>query len=506
MKKLLLILFIILCLLPFVNFGQLPVKCQYHHVVGKPTFNATEVGCISIDYTNNVVWEYYRNNISVASVNRWRLLVNPKAVAHYLSDTSIVGVDGADATVTIGDINTVTGAPGSSASVVVTDVDADPSVAELEFDFTIPRGNTGAVGGDPTRFPFIVVFPSGGNDTPEIQRAVDSAFVTGQSVHLVGILQMASGVEIPKNIKYIHITGGAELWATNNSAWTYFYSDVPTSVSDAEDVYTNRIMDFSNLKLRGWNSGAGQQQTGFDLMAGENVKFTNIKGFNLKRFIDATFHLKSHFLDLESNACIDGLIIRSGFGRYTGATLENSASNTPTVINFRSVGAGWSNIGLGIYDVSLPLVDGLEIEGGYHNIGYDHNSTSSTSMGVNLSRLHFECASPCGIATVRITSSTMTHVIDQPNHIKPGIFVKVVVLGGGYPTVMIKNSSNQRVLHDDVNPILQSANGVGWKFFNCDQPFVASKMATIFTGATMTNHCADRSSGLSRWCIVSGPM
>jgi len=453
-------LLLFLLLIPSMMFGQYNRDVYMCKYVGKPTVLAPSNNTISIDCTNNTVWLGSRTN------NTWSDITSTPTGQGYLAK----------------------GQKGDKGDK------GDAGVCP-----TCPPS-----GGTSGKFPFIVVFSNGTNDTPTIQKAVDSAYVTGQSVQLIGILKMASGVKIPKDIEFLDIGGGARLDAINNNAWTYFYSETPTSVTEAEGVYTNRRLYFHDLELRGWNSGAGQQQVGFDLMASENARYINLKGYNLKRFIDLTFALKTRVESCEANACIDGLVIRSGSGRYNGATLENASSNTCTVVDFRVYGTLWTNTGISVADASLVELNGIELEGGFMNIGIDYDCTASTSTGLNLSRVHFEAAIPCSIAVIRIKSSTMLHVIDQPNLIKPSILVEVIPINGGYPNVKFTNSSNQRVLFDDVNPILKTAVGVGWKFDNCDQPFVAYKMPKIFTGATMTNSCV-RENGLSRWCIVNSP-
>ncbi len=470
-------LLLFLLLIPVITTAQTNRVRDYSVSCGKPLNAGTTTYQINKDTCNNTYYRWVSNKWNAIESSN----LNPYSGKGEKGDKGDPGVQG---------VQGIQGATGSQGVQGIPGVKGADGVCP-----PCPINNTYTAG-------TIYVFTNGVDDTQSIQRAIDSSNANFRPIIKVGVLKRGSGVIIDPT-KNIWISGGTEL-AINDNAWTFYACPLPANSQDAEDRYTNAMRVFENMTIRGWNSGANQKQTGFDLMAGENNRYINIKGFNLKRFIDLTFALKTRVESCEANACIDGLIIRSGNGRYPNATNSNSCSNTCTVVDFRSYGATWTNIGLGVYDASLVKVDGLEIEGGYHNIGYDHSSIGLSSTGMDLTRVHFECALPCGIAAIRITSSTMLHIIDQPNMVKPSIMVQVVPYAGGYPNVKFRNVTNQRVFFDDVNPILKSAVGVGWMFENCDHPFVAYKMVKIFTGVTMTNSCI-RENGLSRWCIINSP-
>jgi len=247
-----------------------------------------------------------------------------------------------------------------------------------------------------------------------------------------------------------------------------------------------------------------QAQTGFDLQCSEGLVINFVEFHSLKLNGDFAFGLRTDLDNNESVNCIDGLKVASAYGKYPDATIENSAPNGTTIRNYRFVGASNSNVAIRIADCSECFVQNPVLEGHKMNIGIDWDCVSPTSTPANIDRIHWEAANPAGIVVIRIKSSTMTHVINNPNMIKPSMMVEVVVASGGFPNVKFTNVSNQRVYFDDVNPILKSAVGVGWKFDNCDHPFVAYKMPKIFTGVAMTNSCV-RENGLSRWCIVNPP-
>jgi len=349
--------------------------------------------------------------------------------------------------------------------------------------------------------PFNTVFDNGVDNRAALQAAIDDSYISAKPIWIIGNnFKMSGGVVIPKDIKNLQIECSCIIVATNSNTWTLFSSPVPINVADAEGVYTNRRLVFNNIVFH----GQGKAQTMFDLQAGEAIVYNNIEGKTLKLGIDNSFGLRSIINNPEFIHCTDNIKTKSAAGKYPDATAENSAPNGTVIRDARSVADGSGNVGFLTADCSLCKIDGVVLEGTKHNIGLDWDCSSSTSTPAFMERIHFEGAAPCGIAVVRIKSSTMTHVIDNPNMIKPSIMVEVIPTGGGYPNVKWINVSNQRVFFDDVNPILKGSTGVGWKFENCDSPFVEYKMAKLFTGVNMTKSCI-RENGLSRYCIVDPP-
>lgn len=351
-------------------------------------------------------------------------------------------------------------------------------------------------------FPFNVVIDNGVDNRQAVIAAFEDSYTSAKPIWLIGNdFKMSGGVLIDvKRAKSIQVNGSGIIVATNSNVWTLFGCALPTNVAEAEGVNTNVRYVFNNLVFH----GQGKAQTMFDLQATEGAVYNNIEGKNLKLGIDNTFGLRSIISNPEFIHCTDGIKSRSAAGKYPDATAENSAPNGTVVRDARSVADGSGNIAFSFSDCSLCEIDGVVIEGTKHNVGVDWDCSSSTSTPSTTRRYHFEGAVPCGIAALRIKSSTMTHIIDNPNMIKPSMMVEVIPSGGGYPNVKWMNVSNQRVYFDDVNPILRTAVGVGWKFENCDSPFVEYKMAKLFTGVNMTNSCV-RENGLSRWCIYDKP-
>lgn len=442
MKKILLFL-----LFPLSLFAQAirdEYICTY---VGKPTIQASNNNAISVDCTNRKVYKYYKPAL------RWDDITTTAQGQEYLrqGDTGPAGPQGAK---------------------------GDPGVCP-----PCPGGG----GAD-----IYHIVSNGVDDTPAIQRAVDSSYVTGRSVWLDGKLKMSGGIKFKKDHIYIHVRGMAELQATNNNTWTFFYSDSPANVQEAEGVYAFRKVTFENLILKGLGN-----QTGFDMQATEGAAYNHIWCYDMKVGFDFTFALRTRIIQCEANNCIDGFIIQSGSGQYTGATTSNSCSNGGTLQDNRVYAGSNTNTGVKTSDVSLQKIDGLVLEGGKFNTGVEYNNTSSTSTGFQGERIHFEAGQPCSIAVVKLRSSTSIHSIGWSNFIKPSVYVLTESLG--YPFVNISNVANQRIYWDGVSKIFNSGNGTSWKFSQCDNPINATDLPKMFTG-TISQGCGV-GAGANKWCI-----
>jgi len=135
MKKLFLLLF----LLPLFITAQ-PVRDEYFTIKGKPTIAASNTNAKSVDFTNKQVWNYTK------LTNVWSLVTDTNIIKMYLGGSSTSGTNGKDAIINIGSVQTLTGAPGTPASVVITDINPNPSEATFNFNFTIPQGQQGVQG------------------------------------------------------------------------------------------------------------------------------------------------------------------------------------------------------------------------------------------------------------------------------------------------------------------------------------------------------------------------
>ena len=357
-----------------------------------------------------------------------------------------------------------------------------------------PTSGGGGSGSTPNIY-YIVT--NGVDDQPAIQRAVDSSYVTGRSITLDGKLKLSKGVRIQKDHRYLNIKGMAELEATNENIWTFFYSDPPQNVTEAESIYAFRKINFEHLILKGKN----KKQNGFDLHATEGAIYYHIWCYDLNTAINISFGLRNWVNFCEVNCCVDGVLVQSGAGRYidnTGNTTSTSCSNGTVIDNLRAYGCeNVSNVGLKIYDASLVKVDGLVVEGHQFNIGLDENNTSSTSTGLNAERIHFECRLPAKVAVIKIRSSTAIHTINRPNFIKPSTYVLTESVG--YPFVNIMNAENQRIYWDGASKIFSSGSGTSWKFTQCDEPFHTQSNISKMFDRVMNQGCGI-GSGANSWC------
>lgn len=342
------------------------------------------------------------------------------------------------------------------------------------------------------------IITNGVDDSPAIQRAVDSSLVTGREVFIDGIAKMSKGIKIAKNQSIVIRGTLAKITATNTGTWTFFYSDPPQNVVEAESIYAFRKVKFIDIVLQGQGT-----QNAYDLHATEGARYEGLWAYDMQTGFNLTFSLRGRVIQCEANNCIDGLVIQSGVGRYidnTNNTTSTSCSNGVTVEDFRAYGGANSNTGIAVKDASLVSVDGLVLEGQKFNIGYDFQAMSPTSTGMDGKRIHFEAKYPCTIAAIKIRSSTMSHVIDFPNFIKPSVFV-AVDNAGGYPQINIRNVSNQRIYFNGTTPVFNNGSGSSWKFTNCDNPINATDLQKMFT-QTIGQGCGT-GAGANRWCIDS---
>jgi len=340
-----------------------------------------------------------------------------------------------------------------------------------------PQGPAGSGSGGSTTQSIYHIITNGVDDSPAIQRAVDSSYKTGREVFIDGFAKMSHGIKVAKDQSIIIRGTTAKITATNTGTWTFFYSDAPATVQEAEGVYAFRKIKFIDMVLQ----GQGTQNT-FDLHASEGASYERLWAYDMQTGFNLAFSLRSRVIQCEANNCVDGLVIQSGVGRYvnnTNNTTSTSCSNGVTVEDFRAYGGLNSNTGIKVLDASLVSVDGFVAEGQKFNIAYDYQAMSSTSTGMNLNRMHLETKYPCTISAIKIRSSTMSHVIDFPNLIKPSMLVSVDD-AGGYPQINIKNISNQRLFWDGVNPVFSNTTGSSWKFTNCDNPINPTDITKMF--------------------------
>lgn len=486
---------------------NIKIRDTYHGKGGKPTFIPATTNAIAADSILKKSWRYKGGSSGWVEI--------PAASA--MNPFKVGGLNGKDAVVSVKSVSTTTTAPGTNANVVITDSNTDPSVAELNFGISIPqgqkgdKGDPGTGGGGSVTLPFNIVIDNGTDNRAQLQAAIDNSYITGKQIWILGLrFPMSGGVIVPKNMPYLYIDGTAKLVAINSNTFTFISSPVPINRADAEDVYTNRKIVIQNIGFEGIND----MQTGIDLMCTEGAIYYNIEGKNLKLIINNTFGLRSDIRNIEGIHCYDGVKVQSGIGRYPDATIENAAPNGTVITNFRWVADATSNVAVLIKDCSGCKIDYITIEGDKSNIGVDWDCTSPSATGALIDIIHYEGAQPCGIALIRIKSSTMFHTISNLNTIKPSIYVEVIPLSSGNPDVEINTSSNQRVLFTGT-PVFKTQKGVMWTFNRTDNPLTDRwyqndrwwAYTDLFTGAPMQLVCGRESlagvnSGL---CILRNP-
>ncbi len=464
MKKLL----YLLLLIPALCFSQ-PVRSPNLYlkgVVGKPTITPTSLNDFAVDFYNKVI--YRSASTSSTSTNKWVVESDTnirKVFFPALASQGPQGIQGPQGPV---------GLTGPAGKDGVCPPCAGTSSSDIYHIIT-----------------------NGIDDTPAIQRAVDSSYRTGREVFIDGFAKMSGGIKIAKDQSIIIRGTLAKITATNTGTWTFFYSDAPATVQEAEGVYAFRKVKFIDIVLQGQGT-----QNAYDLHASEGARYEGLWAYDMQTAYNLTFSLRSRVIQCEANNCVDGLVIQSGVGRYvnnTGNTTSTSCSNGVTVEDFRAYGGANSNTGIKVLDASLVSVNGFVAEGQKFNIGYDYQAMSSTSTGLNLTRMHLETKYPCTVSAIKIRSSTMSHVIDFPNLIKPSTLVSVDN-AGGYPQINIKNVSNQRLFWDGTTPVFNNGSGSSWKFSNCDNPINATDIVKMFmqtiaigcgTGAGANKVCID---------------
>jgi len=447
---------LLLFLFPFISLAQ-PVRHPdmfWKGVDGKPTTTPPTLNSFAVDWKLKQVW---RSNSTVSTnLNKWVIEADTN-INRFFFPVQIKGDKGDP------------GTPGK--------------------DGVCPPCNGTAT----TDIYHIIT--NGVDDTPAIQRAVDSSYRTGREVFIDGFAKMSAGIKIKKDQSIVIRGTTAKITATNTGTWTFFYSDAPANVAEAEGVYAFRKIKFIDMVLNGQGT-----QSGFDLHATEGASYERIWCYDMREGINLTFALRTRVIQCESNTSNDGLIIQSGVNRYPNATTSNSCSNGVTVEDYRAFAGNNTNTGIKNYDASLTRIDGLVLEGFKFNIGLDHQSMSSTSTGLNVTRVHFESAQPATVSAIKIRSSTMSHIIDQPNLIKPSVFV-TVDNAGGYPQINIKNISNQRLYFNGTTPVFSNGSGSSWKFSNCDNPINTTDLQKMFTN-TISQGCGT-GAGANKWCIDS---
>jgi hypothetical protein len=483
MKKLLLLLL----LLPFMVEAQQVTRDEYlKGTTGKPTWTPANNNSYAPDYKVKQLWKYNKTNNTwaVESDTNVIKLYFPSGIKGDKGDTGAQGIQGVPG-VGIQGVAGPAGSQGIQGPQGIPGVGIKGDKGDPGVGIQGPKGDKGDTGncmGCPSsgaaNVPVIYVTTNGVDDADAIQRAVDSSYVNGKNIVLVGYLKMSHGVKIKNNHHFLSISGWARLTATGTQAFTFFYSDPPANNGEAEGVMTMRRISFNKIEI--W--GQGQTQTGYDIFASEGVEYSYLWGYDLKTHLDLTFALRSNVLMCEDNGCINGKVVRSGAGRYPGATNSNSCSNGTRITLSRTYAAMNTNTGISVSDASNVILDAPILEGGKFNMGIEYNAMSTTSTGLQVNNLHYEAAYPATIGVVSIRSSTMSHYITHPAFGKQSIYVKLDNGGVGYPNVTIDGISSNRIYWNGTDKIFNNTSG-NWTFSDCDDPMRSrTEIKKMFAG------------------------
>jgi hypothetical protein len=409
---------------------------EYHGANGKPTWAATGVNDLAIDYVNEQVWEYYTKSTTIAVTDRWRVVTDTITTNAYFGIKGDKGDKGDRGT-----------------------------------DGVCPSCPPTSGGWNASMFPFIIVVPNGVDDTQQLQRALDSSRVTMKSIPLFGTYKMSSGLIVAREHTFLNITGHARLVAINSNKWTFISSPLPPNNGDAEGAYTNRRINISMLHFYGMNNA----QSGINLQSSLGIEISHCYGWGLNTFIEMPFGLRGKIDMCEANGCRVGFVITSGVNRWQGAGSSTSCSNGAIFTNNRVYCQSWTDTAVIMVDASHLQMRNNVIEGHSAKVGLYYNSTSPTADGANLYDWHFELINGTTDAQLIIRSSTRTHILDRVYfYTNPawttmkGWHLKLE--GGGYKQIDFVNYSSGKSYDGSKGASIAHDAGTNYNFINCDDP------------------------------------
>lgn len=289
MKKLLLLLL----LLPALTLGQIRVPYEYYGK-GFPTVKPNVNHATFTDTTTGNVYRYY--------LQRWNVEENAyiKGQIGQKGDKGDTGAQGPQG------IQGVAGPMGP----------AGPKGADGVCPSCPPSGGTGV-------FPFIVLQPTGGDDTQIWRTAIASAKATSRSIYPFGTFKISGELSVDLDHFNFAIVGNqnAKLMVTTSSPITVIKRRTPVDNSEALNIGTFAKWQITGLTIQGFSN-----QIGIDCGPAYNTNISNNYFDGLKRGIWAKFALWSKFVDNMYINCYDGIII--DIGDWPNATNYNSQSNS----------------------------------------------------------------------------------------------------------------------------------------------------------------------------------
>ena len=407
--------------------------------------------------------------------NGWKQVVIPG----WGGSGSGTGTNGKDATVTIGTVTATTLPAGSQATASVTDTNSDPNIANLDFSFGIPQGASGTGGGTGASvLPFIVLQPTGGDDTQLWRDAIAQAKSTGKAIYPFGTFKVSGELTVDLDHFNLCIVANrnAKIQVTTTNPITIIKRRTPVNNAEALNVGTFAKWDITGLTIEGNNN-----QIGIDCGAQYNANISGNYFDGLKRGIHAKFALWSKFKDNMYINCIDGCIVdigdwadannfnsQSNSCEVTGRYYGNSASATTGKLATGGVAFGFFGVsGCWLHDY---IVEGLSVGTAVHFDGLG----STVVKDFTVERGHFECLNGFSVAAInlRILSGTIT--IDKAFGQYPAIFMKAECQTG-LGNIVVKNvpywvSKNGKYfnttnisMHFDKNEAFRGINSAFWE-------------------------------------------
>ena len=255
---------ILLLLLPFLVEAQQLTRDEYlKGTTGKPTFIPSNNNAYCPDYKAKQLWKFNKTQ------NIWAVESDTNVIKLYFpsgikgdtgsqgpqglqgpkgdkGDQGVQGIQGSPG-IGIQGPQGIQGAKGDTGNPGMQGPQGTTGPQGAKGDKGDPgvgiqgpkgdKGDTGNCTGCPSsgaaNVPVIYVTTNGVDDADAIQRAVDSSYVNGKNIVLVGFLKLSHGIKIKKDHHFLKISGWAKLYATNTNAWTFFYSDLPTNNGEA---------------------------------------------------------------------------------------------------------------------------------------------------------------------------------------------------------------------------------------------------------------------------------
>jgi hypothetical protein len=351
--------------------------------------------------------------------NGWQESAVPFAPASG-GGTGTPGQNGKDATVNIGTVTSTTLPAGSQATAQVTDSNPDPNVATLNFNFGIPqgvKGDTGATGSGGTgtsTLPFIVLQPTGGDDTQLWRDAIAQAKLTSKAIHPFGTFKISGELTVDLDHFNFAIVGNrnARIQVTTTNPITVIKRRTPVNNAEALNTGTFAKWDITGLTIEGKNN-----QIGIDCGPQYNANISNNYFDGLRRGVHAKFALFSKFKDNMYINCIDGIIV--DIGDWTDATNFNSQSNSCEVSgryygNSATATTGKVATGgtpFGFFGVSGGWLHDFIVEGVSAGTAVHFDGLGSTVVkDFTIERGHIECTQGFSVAalSLRILGGTIT--------------------------------------------------------------------------------------------------